>query len=191
MKGYHGPPMTLGGAAAAQVRLIVWCKACGRRQRLEVTPERIMQQWARIAFADAKDFHPSLGQTLDLSRLDSDRTAAISEFQLDEQEDPNTGQVYRRTKVKLHDKVAALRDLARASGLLNEAPVMSIEMRYAQMTREERQQLVRELLESGEKYLVAPLAASRGEIVDSEGADEGEGEGAEAPRDHGGDEGAD
>jgi hypothetical protein len=23
-----GPPMTLGSAAAAQVRLIVWCKAC-------------------------------------------------------------------------------------------------------------------------------------------------------------------
>ena len=28
MKAYRGPPMTLGAAAAAQVRLIVWCKAC-------------------------------------------------------------------------------------------------------------------------------------------------------------------
>jgi hypothetical protein len=28
MKPYHGPPMTVGAAAAAQVRLIVWCKAC-------------------------------------------------------------------------------------------------------------------------------------------------------------------
>jgi len=26
-----GPPMTLGNAAAARVRLIVWCKACGQR----------------------------------------------------------------------------------------------------------------------------------------------------------------
>ena len=25
------PPMTLGHAAAAHVRLIVWCKACGHR----------------------------------------------------------------------------------------------------------------------------------------------------------------
>ena len=25
------PPMTLGNAAAARVRLIVWCKACGHR----------------------------------------------------------------------------------------------------------------------------------------------------------------
>ena len=28
MKPYRGFPMTLGAAAAAQVRLIVWCKAC-------------------------------------------------------------------------------------------------------------------------------------------------------------------
>jgi hypothetical protein len=28
MKSQPGPPMTLGAAAAAQVRLIVWCRAC-------------------------------------------------------------------------------------------------------------------------------------------------------------------
>ena len=28
MKSEPGPPMTLGSAAAAKVRLIVWCKAC-------------------------------------------------------------------------------------------------------------------------------------------------------------------
>jgi hypothetical protein len=31
MKSQLGPPMTLGNAAAARVRLIVWCKACGHR----------------------------------------------------------------------------------------------------------------------------------------------------------------
>jgi hypothetical protein len=28
MKSPSGPPMTLGAAAAAQVRLIVWCRDC-------------------------------------------------------------------------------------------------------------------------------------------------------------------
>jgi hypothetical protein len=28
MNAYHGPPMTLGNAAAAKVRLIVWCLDC-------------------------------------------------------------------------------------------------------------------------------------------------------------------
>ena len=31
MKGYDGPPMTLGVATAAGVRLIVWCRACGHQ----------------------------------------------------------------------------------------------------------------------------------------------------------------
>jgi len=31
MKPYRGPPMTLGSAAAAKVRFMVWCKACGHR----------------------------------------------------------------------------------------------------------------------------------------------------------------
>jgi hypothetical protein len=31
MRSAPGPPMTLGNAAAARVRLIVWCKACGHR----------------------------------------------------------------------------------------------------------------------------------------------------------------
>ena len=31
MKSPPGPPMTLGNAANAKVRLIVWCKACGHQ----------------------------------------------------------------------------------------------------------------------------------------------------------------
>jgi hypothetical protein len=34
MKLAPGPPITLGNAAAARVRLIVWCKACGHRVEL-------------------------------------------------------------------------------------------------------------------------------------------------------------
>ena len=31
VKSYSGPPMTLGAAAAARVRLIVWCEGCQHR----------------------------------------------------------------------------------------------------------------------------------------------------------------
>jgi hypothetical protein len=31
MKPYRGPPMTLASAAAAHLRFMVWCKACGHR----------------------------------------------------------------------------------------------------------------------------------------------------------------
>jgi hypothetical protein len=36
VNSYTGPPMTLGNAAAARVRLIVWCKTC--RHRVEPDP---------------------------------------------------------------------------------------------------------------------------------------------------------
>ena len=42
MKPYRGPPMTLGNAAAAPVRLIVWCKDC--QHQIEPDPA---QQAAR------------------------------------------------------------------------------------------------------------------------------------------------
>jgi hypothetical protein len=38
-----GPPMTLGNAAAAHVRLIVWCKACGHR--VERDPAEIPRRY--------------------------------------------------------------------------------------------------------------------------------------------------
>jgi hypothetical protein len=31
MKPYTGPPMTLGSAAAARLRFMIWCKTCGHR----------------------------------------------------------------------------------------------------------------------------------------------------------------
>ena len=42
MKGYSGPRMTLGNAAAAMVRLIVWCRACGRQAELD--PGEVAEQ---------------------------------------------------------------------------------------------------------------------------------------------------
>jgi hypothetical protein len=39
---YTGPPMTLGGAAAARVRLIVWCHDC--RHRVEPDPAAMAER---------------------------------------------------------------------------------------------------------------------------------------------------
>ena len=43
MKTPPGPPMTLGNAAAARVRLIVWCKACGHQ--VEPDPAEMARQY--------------------------------------------------------------------------------------------------------------------------------------------------
>jgi hypothetical protein len=43
MKSTPGLPMTLGNAAAARVRLIVWCKAC--RYQVEPDPAEQAQRY--------------------------------------------------------------------------------------------------------------------------------------------------
>jgi hypothetical protein len=43
MKSEPGAPMTLGGAAAAQLRLIVWCKDC--RHQVEPDPAEMAQRY--------------------------------------------------------------------------------------------------------------------------------------------------
>jgi hypothetical protein len=43
MKSEPGPPMTLGGAAAAHVHLIVWCKAC--RYQAEPDPAEMARRY--------------------------------------------------------------------------------------------------------------------------------------------------
>ena len=43
MKPHPGPPMTLGNAAAAHVRLIVWCKDC--RHQVEPDPAEMAQRY--------------------------------------------------------------------------------------------------------------------------------------------------
>jgi hypothetical protein len=43
VKSEPGPPMTLGNAAAAGVRLIVWCKDC--RHQIEPDPAEMAQRY--------------------------------------------------------------------------------------------------------------------------------------------------
>jgi hypothetical protein len=43
VKPYRGPPMTLGLASAAGVRLIVWCKEC--RHQVEADPAEMATRY--------------------------------------------------------------------------------------------------------------------------------------------------
>jgi hypothetical protein len=56
VKPYREPPMTLGNAAAAKVRLIVWCRGCGRR--IEPDPREMAEQYG--AETPVPDWHQRL-----------------------------------------------------------------------------------------------------------------------------------
>jgi hypothetical protein len=54
MKPYRGPPMTLGNAAKAEVRLIVWCRACSHQ--VEPDPAEMAARYgAETSVVDWRD----------------------------------------------------------------------------------------------------------------------------------------
>lgn len=85
--------------------------------RNDVSADRVIQEIARIAFADTtKVVRIEQGRVVveDTARLDDDHRAAVSE--ISETTTANGGTL----KVKLHDKVKALELLSRYLGILND-----------------------------------------------------------------------
>ena len=82
-----------------------------RSRRTEVSSDQVLEELAKIAFANFRDYWPKEGETLDLHRLDRDRTAAVEELTV--VETVRGGVLHRRTRLKMHDKLAALTNLAR------------------------------------------------------------------------------
>ena len=102
-----------------------------------VTLERVIAEYAKIAFADIADFLSVLKSASDpelallaLGELPAEMTAAISEITLDmtpgTEDKPPTGKL----KLKLHDKKSALQDLARMLQMFNDTLTIKDETGY-------------------------------------------------------------
>ena len=76
-----------------------------RRERLQVDADTVVREFARIAFANVRDFVPREGEKFDLHRLNCDLTAAIEHIEQQEVIDRRTGDICRRLRLKLFDKV--------------------------------------------------------------------------------------
>lgn len=83
-----------------------------RAKRTQITADRVLREFARIAFADIRSFTEAGQKSLTVKSLDAlsaDDTAAIAEV---------SGAANGKTvKVKLHDKKHALDRIARHLGL--------------------------------------------------------------------------
>lgn len=96
-----------------------------RASKLELKAERVLEELARIAFANTADYMRvnADGQPdVDLSKLTRDQAAAISEFSVDTTGGTGDGdrRVVLRTKVKLADKLKANELLCRHLGMFND-----------------------------------------------------------------------
>ena len=86
--------------------------------RTTITAQRVLEELAKIGFANAGDFvtiGPDGVSTVELSKLTREQMAAISELQIDTSPDGK-----QRVKVKLHDKRGALMDIGKHLGMFKE-----------------------------------------------------------------------
>jgi phage terminase small subunit len=131
-----------------------------RSERLSVSADKVVQEYAKLAFANMGDYVQETADgepIVSLKGVDRDRRAAISEMTVEDFVDgrgENAREV-RRVKVKLHDKKSALDSVARHLGMFVDRVEHSgeIGMRLKNMTRAERLQLMMTLLEPMQKYL--------------------------------------
>lgn len=87
--------------------------------RLEVSAERVLQEYARLAFCDPRKAFDENGNLRPIHALDDDTAAAIAGMEVEFK--PGTDG-YRVAKIKLAPKVPALEGLAKHLGLFAEKP---------------------------------------------------------------------
>ena len=130
--------------------------------RLGVTPARVLEELASIAFADLGDYVRIVNGSpiFDMSELPAGATRAIASI-----DETSSG-----VRFKLHDKQAALVTLARSFGLLgNDSPAVSVvvgaaeSIELATLSADELRAGILALTDGGSESLTVPKGA---DVVD-------------------------
>ena len=93
--------------------------------KTNITIQRVLEELAKIGFANMMDYmktQPDGTAYVDLSGLDRDKAAAISEIVVDEYTEGkgDDARQVKRVRFKLHDKRAALLDIGKHLGMFRE-----------------------------------------------------------------------
>lgn len=130
--------------------------------KLRVTPEKIIAEYAKLAFANTLDYvrvTDAGDAVVDLSELTRDQAAAISELTVDQYLDGRgeDARAVKKVKFKLADKKGALDSLAKHLGMFIERHEHSI----TGMSDAERADRLAAILESARKGGTGPAAGER------------------------------
>lgn len=146
-----------------------------RRQSINLTRENVAIEFARMGFATMRDYlrvQADGSPVVDFSDLNDDQWAAIREVVVETYIEGRGEDAVpvKRVRFKLHDKQAALMNLARVMGWVVERQeqVVRFEEKWAQMTPEQRSEDNRQL--AGEiDRLLAGVRARRQAAENEEG----------------------
>lgn len=99
-----------------------------RSKRVQITADRVLEEYARIAFFDPRKLYNDDGTPVDLSQLDEDTARAVVSLDVYEEFTgfgENREQIGVTKKYKVADKVRALDSLAKHLGILTDKVEMS------------------------------------------------------------------
>lgn len=138
-----------------------------RSERLDARADKVVAEMAKLAFVNMGDYlapNSEGDMTVKVPR-GRDELAALSEVQVDTYMEGRGDEArpVKRTRVKVHDKLASLNALARHLGMFVDRAELSVDMdvRLRNMTRAERLQMAYELLEPYKKFLTKEELAGR------------------------------
>lgn len=100
-----------------------------REQRTEITQDRVLQEFAKLAFLDPRRFYNEKGGLIPVHELDADVAAALSSMEIVQQRagmDADGNQAFEDVKkIKFIDKKGALDSVARHLGMFNDKVQMT------------------------------------------------------------------
>lgn len=90
-------------------------------KRTEITQEKVLQEYARIAFFDPRKMFDEAGNPLNISDLDDDTAAAVAGLEVVKEVDRDTGATSFTKKYKISNKLGALDSIAKHLGMFSDA----------------------------------------------------------------------
>lgn len=90
----------------------------GLQVKTGIAAEKVVAEFAKIAFANIQDFIGKDNEIMDLSKIDKNIAAAVESIQSDIRHDGGKSKGYtEKVKFKLHSKVSALENLGKHLGI--------------------------------------------------------------------------
>lgn len=90
-----------------------------RATRTGITQDRVLREYARIAFFDPRKLFDTDGNPINISELDEDTAAAIAGLEVVQELNSETGSTSYTKKYKITNKLGALDSLAKHLGMFD------------------------------------------------------------------------
>jgi len=110
-----------------------------RSKRTEITQDRVLQEYAKLAFLDPRAFYDENGQLIDIHKLPADVAACLAGMDVAYEKDED-GKVTQVRKIKFADKKSALDSVARHLGMFNDK--LSLDAKVSVSLAEKMEQVI-------------------------------------------------